>query len=71
MVVIVTGELSGASLKTLENDGWITDNVETIKNPGKGPQHNGYPKQFSSVYTKLSIFNLTQYNKGKELSFIY
>jgi len=64
LVVIVTGALSKQSQKTLRRDGWIVRNVDTIANPGKGPQSGkGYPARFSAVYTKLTIFNLTQYKK--------
>ena len=58
-MVIVTGKLSRRSKDTLRKDGWIVKTLETIDNPGKK-----YPERFSAVYTKLGIFNLTEYKKG-------
>lgn len=63
--MIVTGGLSEDSVSTLKGDGWIVLQVEEISNPGKGPQAGkGFPSRFSSVYTKLTIFKLTQYRKS-------
>ena len=59
LVVIVTGKLSRKSKDTLRKDGWIVKTLDTIANPGKT-----FPKRFSAVYTKLGIFNLTEYKKG-------
>eukprot|EP00210_Caulerpa_lentillifera_P005197 g4966.t1 len=64
LVVIVTGELSEDSILTLKSDGWIVHEVEQIANPGRGPQPGrGFPPRFSSVYTKITIFRLIQYQK--------
>ncbi|GMH36727.1 hypothetical protein BSKO_04600 [Bryopsis sp. KO-2023] len=64
LVLIVTGKISTASLRTLQMDGWRVKLVDEIANPGKGPQKTGFPDKFSSVYTKLSIFNLVEYTKA-------
>jgi len=57
--------MSQKGQQTLKQDGWKVKTVDTIQNPGKGPQSGkGFPAQFSAVYTKLTIFNLTEYKKG-------
>lgn len=63
LVLIVTGKISASSLKSLQSDGWRIRQVSEIANPAKGPQTSGFPAKFSSVYTKLSIFNLVEYKK--------
>ncbi|CAD7695590.1 unnamed protein product [Ostreobium quekettii] len=62
-VVLVTGDISQTSLKTLASDGWRVKKVETVSNPAKGPHPGGFPKRFWAVYTKLSIFNMVEYER--------
>lgn len=64
MVLVVTGDgVRMSTLKTLQNDGWRIMQVETISNPGKGPGKLGFPAKLSSVYTKLSVFNMVDYKR--------
>ena len=39
--------------------------VHPVMNPGKGPQGSRSPSRFWAVYTKLLIFQLTEYRRGK------
>lgn len=64
LVVVVTEELSKKSEETLTRDGWKVKRVPTVMNPGRGPQDGkGYPDKFYAVYTKLYIFQMTEYRK--------
>jgi hypothetical protein len=42
-------------------DGWIIEKIDLLANPNI---HR--PKRFWGVYTKLKIFNMTNYKKGKQ-----
>ncbi|CAD7702913.1 unnamed protein product [Ostreobium quekettii] len=63
LVVLVTGNILPTSIETLMSDGWIVKRVDTVFNPAKGPHPGGFPQRFWAVYTKLSIFNLVEYDK--------
>lgn len=41
-------------------DGWIVKRVELLSNP-----NSKHPTRFWGVYTKLTIFNLVEYERGK------
>ncbi|GBG68529.1 hypothetical protein CBR_g3073 [Chara braunii] len=58
MVVLVSSGVSEPGISVLEADGWIVDRVVLLDNP----IHN-HPSRFWGVYTKLRIFNMTQYDK--------
>lgn len=62
-VLMVAGELSPPSQATLTADGWILQPVPTIHNPGTWTRGDGraFPQRFWAVYSKLALFNLTQY----------
>lgn len=53
------------NLATLHIDGWKLHHVEAVQNPGKWSQNGGkgFPGRFWGVYTKLLIFNLTEYER--------
>lgn len=44
----------------LQADGWIVEKISLLANPNQVR-----PKRFWGVYTKLKIFNMTKYKKGK------
>jgi inositol phosphorylceramide glucuronosyltransferase 1 len=54
-------------MATLASDGWLVRQVDLIDNPGVWTQGNTrghrYPARFWGVYTKLSVFNMTQYRR--------
>lgn len=72
LVVLVAGPLSRDSEDTLVNEGWTVRHVDPIRNPGMWRLGNGgggggqpaFPPRFWAVYTKLAIFNMTEYEKG-------
>ncbi|KAL1074317.1 hypothetical protein V6Z11_D11G281700 [Gossypium hirsutum] len=58
MVVLVSDGVSDYAKKLLEADGWIVENISLLVNPNQVR-----PKRFWGVYTKLKIFNMTNYKK--------
>ena len=67
--MLCAGELSGDSEDTLVNEGWEVRHVGVVHNPGTwtAKTQTGYPPRFWAVYTKLMIFNLTEYSTGMRL----
>ena len=65
-MVLTAGDLSVDGEDTLVNEGWEVRRVAPIRNPGlwTGSSAKRYPPRFWAVYTKLLIFNLTDYNTG-------
>jgi hypothetical protein len=63
MVVITIGDISEYSKTTLLNDGWRVREVETVQNPSMRDDGH-YPARFWAVYTKINVFNMTEYRKG-------
>jgi hypothetical protein len=63
--VLVTESVSRQAADTLAMDGWRVHRVELIQNPGTWSQDadQKFPQRFYGVYTKLKIFNLTQYER--------
>ena len=49
-----------ASYITVQADGWIVERISLLENPNQVR-----PSRFWGVYTKLKIFNMTDYRKGK------
>ena len=47
----------------VQADGWIVDKISLLENPNKIR-----PTRFWGVYTKVKIFNMTNYRKGKFIS---
>lgn len=43
----------------MQADGWIVEKISLLANPNQVR-----PKRFWGVYTKLKIFNMTNYKKG-------
>ena len=65
MVVIVAGNVSDADINTIKADGWKVYKTDTIANPGRWtqqPNGRGFPSRFWGVYTKLALWNLTDYD---------
>lgn len=68
-MVLLAGSLSSDSEDTLVNEGWNVRHVDAIRNPGmwraRGADGSGkaFPPRFWAVYTKLAIFNMTEYSK--------
>lgn len=63
--MLTTPGVSAYAQRTLSKDGWRVLPTASIANPGKGPQpKTGFPSRFWGVYTKLAIFNLTEYQRG-------
>ncbi len=54
------------SEQTLRNDGWKVRRVDALPNPGRWTQDAElrFPPRFWAVYTKLLIFNMTEYARG-------
>lgn len=44
----------------MQADGWKVEKISLLANPNQVR-----PKRFWGVYTKLKVFNLTKYKKGK------
>lgn len=58
MVVLVSDGVSDYAKKLLKADGWIVELISLLANPNQVR-----PKRFWGVYTKLKIFNMTNYKK--------
>lgn len=58
MVVLVSDGVSDYAKELLEADGWIVQMISLLKNPNQVR-----PSRFWGVYTKLKIFNMTDYKK--------
>ncbi|CAL9133986.1 inositol phosphorylceramide glucuronosyltransferase 1-like [Musa acuminata AAA Group] len=58
MVVLVSDGVSEYAKKLLDADGWIVQHISLLANP-----NHVRPKRFWGVYTKLKIFNMTDYRK--------
>lgn len=58
MVVLVSDGVSDYAKDLLEADGWIVEKISLLENPNKIR-----PTRFWGVYTKLKIFNMTNYRK--------
>ncbi|KAL5990592.1 hypothetical protein ACLOJK_011494 [Asimina triloba] len=58
MVVLVSDGVSDYAKKLLQADGWIVEVISLLANP-----NSIRPKRFWGVYTKLKIFNMTNYKK--------
>lgn len=58
MVALVSDGVSEAGIRLLEADGWIVQRIELLANP-----NSNRPTRFWGVYTKLKIFNMTDYRK--------
>eukprot|EP00899_Mesostigma_viride_P022103 jgi/Mesvir1/3077/Mv12057-RA.2 len=57
-LVVITTSSSLATISLLQADGWIVKRVMTLQNPNAG-----HPRRFWAVYTKLLVFNLTEYDR--------
>ncbi|CAG7891877.1 unnamed protein product [Brassica rapa] len=58
MVALVSDGVSDYSKKLLKADGWKVEKISLLANPNQV-----HPTRFWGVYTKLKIFNMTDYNK--------
>eukprot|EP01018_Ginkgo_biloba_P011037 Gb_18517 [translate_table: standard] len=58
MVVLVSDGVSAYAIQLLQADGWIVEHIRLLANP-----NHKRPKRFWGVYTKLKIFNMTNYKK--------
>ncbi|KAJ6360042.1 hypothetical protein OIU85_004813 [Salix viminalis] len=58
IVVLVSDGVSDYAKKLLVADGWIVEKISLLANPNQVR-----PKRFWGVYTKLKIFNMTNYKK--------
>ncbi|KAB1202914.1 putative glucuronosyltransferase PGSIP6 [Morella rubra] len=58
LVVLVSDGVSDYAKKLLQADGWIVEKISLLVNPNQVR-----PKRFWGVYTKLKIFNMTNYKK--------
>ncbi|XP_004494729.1 inositol phosphorylceramide glucuronosyltransferase 1-like [Cicer arietinum] len=58
MVVLVSDGVSDYAKNLLTADGWIVEQISLLANPNRVR-----PKRFWGVYTKLKIFNMTNYKK--------
>ncbi|KAH9605474.1 hypothetical protein KSS87_006089 [Heliosperma pusillum] len=58
MVVLVSDGVSDYAKSLLEADGWIVEMISLLENPNRVR-----PTRFWGVYTKLKIFNMTNYKK--------
>ncbi|KAK9691717.1 hypothetical protein RND81_09G214200 [Saponaria officinalis] len=58
MVVLVSDGVSDFAISLLQADGWIVEMISLLENPNQVR-----PTRFWGVYTKLKIFNMTNYKK--------
>lgn len=58
MVALISQGVSDGIIHLLQADGWIIERIELLANP-----NDNRPKRFWGVYTKLKIFNMTNYKK--------
>ncbi|KAL0321952.1 UNVERIFIED_CONTAM: Inositol phosphorylceramide glucuronosyltransferase 1 [Sesamum calycinum] len=58
MVALVSDGVSNYAKKLLQADGWIVKTISLLENPNQVR-----PTRFWGVYTKLKIFNMTDYKK--------
>ncbi|KAF9605645.1 hypothetical protein IFM89_017988 [Coptis chinensis] len=58
MVVLVSDGVSNYAKQLLKADGWIVEMISLLANPNQVR-----PTRFWGVYTKLKIFNMTDYKK--------
>ncbi|KAK6232906.1 hypothetical protein SCA6_002979 [Theobroma cacao] len=58
MVVLVSDGVSDYAKRLLKAGGWIVEKISLLANPNQVR-----PKRFWGVYTKLKIFNMTNYKK--------
>ncbi|GAB2246558.1 hypothetical protein Droror1_Dr00002051 [Drosera rotundifolia] len=58
MVALVSDGVSDYAKRLLEADGWIIEMISLLENPNRVR-----PTRFWGVYTKLKIFNMTNYKK--------
>ncbi|KAI4338619.1 hypothetical protein MLD38_023655 [Melastoma candidum] len=58
LVVLVSDGVSDYAKDLLQADGWIVEKISLLANPNRVR-----PTRFWGVYTKLKIFNLTNYKK--------
>ncbi|KAE8651720.1 inositol phosphorylceramide glucuronosyltransferase 1 [Cucumis sativus] len=58
MVALISDGVSEYAKKLLEADGWIVEKISLLANPNQVR-----PSRFWGVYTKLKIFNMTDYKK--------
>ncbi|KAI4301951.1 hypothetical protein L6164_035182 [Bauhinia variegata] len=58
MVVLVSDGVSDYANQLLQADGWIVEKISLLENPNQVR-----PTRFWGVYTKLKIFNMTNYKK--------
>ena len=69
MVLLVTPDVPTCAYPALAAVGWQVKPVQPVSNPGQWAPHGArpgsrFPKQFASVYTKLLLFNQTQYDRS-------
>ena len=72
LVLLCTSDISRAAQEVLAADGWDVRLVSPIANPGtwthpRGSRKANFPARFWGVYTKLHLFNLTEYERGSSL----
>ncbi|KAG8380698.1 hypothetical protein BUALT_Bualt06G0043000 [Buddleja alternifolia] len=60
MVALVSDGVSDYAKNLLQADGWIVNTISLLENPNQVR-----PTRFWGVYTKLKIFNMTNYKKGE------
>lgn len=53
-------------MMVFQADGWIVEKISLLANPNQVR-----PTRFWGVYTKLKIFNMTNYKKGSDVTLIY
>ncbi|CAK9325957.1 unnamed protein product [Citrullus colocynthis] len=58
MVALISDGVSEYAKRLLEADGWIVEKISLLANPNQVR-----PSRFWGVYTKLKIFNMTDYRK--------
>ena len=69
MLLMVTPDVPPCSHAPLRSVGWRLAPVQAVSNPGRWSPYGvqppaKFPKQFAAVYTKLLLFNMTQYDRS-------
>jgi hypothetical protein len=67
LVALLTEDVSASAAKTLAADGWHVRRVPTVLSPSdNGPsiKRGDLNARFWAVYTKMLVFNMTEYSTG-------
>lgn len=62
--MVIGDQVSESNVRLVASDGWKVVRVGAIQNPGRWTNaHRAFPPRFWAVYTKLLVWNLTDYER--------